>query len=47
MWFTPLLLGGGALSGATIARPDSDITTTGWSATVVQKQTICMQQLSF
>jgi hypothetical protein len=32
MWFTPLLLGGGALSGATIARPDSDITTTGWSA---------------
>ena len=33
MWFTPLLLGGAALSGGgTVARPSSDITTTGWSA---------------
>lgn len=31
MWFTPLLLGGGALSASTIGRPVSDITTTGWS----------------
>lgn len=32
MWFTPLLLGGGALSSSTIGRPVSDITTTGWTA---------------
>lgn len=33
MWFSPVLIGGAQLlAGGGIARPTSDITTTGWSA---------------